>query len=142
MACPRCGTDCHCASDRSTEARISVLIDPDHYEPSEEMFSATLSSSMTAPVAATPAVAVQTAVAPDPEFYRPPDPEWRDEVTSRLTNYRARRRRSSRSHAQSSMQFDFDARVEAAAALHAEIAALPQLEPEQAKIINFPKAVP
>jgi uncharacterized RDD family membrane protein YckC len=115
------------------------LIDPDHYDPSEEIFSATL---------ATPAVetttAASTAVAPAETFYRPQDaePVWRAEVSSRVNNFRSRRRRPGAStHA--SMRFDFDAREAAAMPMaSAELRALPRLEPEVAKILAFPKAVP
>jgi uncharacterized RDD family membrane protein YckC len=138
MACPRCGTDCHCPPrDTSASAHIAVLIDPDHYDPSEEIFSATLST----PAKTEPAVAAAPA---DAQFYRAPDPEpqWRSEVTSRVSNFRSRRRRPGAS-AHASMRFDFDVR-EAASPLVAatELASLPRLEPEVAKIIAFPKALP
>lgn len=136
MACPRCGTDCHCTPrDTSAGAHIAVLIDPDHYDPSEEIFSATLS----APPKTEPAVA---AVSAEQQFYRAADadPQWRNEVTARVSNFRSRRRRPSAS-AHASMRFDFDAR-EAAPMAVAELASLPRLEPEVAKIIAFPKALP
>src|SRR3954453_2010618 len=103
MACPRCGTDCQCPPrDTSSGAHISVLIDPDHYDPSEEIFSATLSTP--------PAeIAASAAAAPAETFYRPQDaePVWRAEVSSRVNNFRSRRRRPGTSgHA--SMRFDFD----------------------------------
>src|SRR5436309_1718491 len=135
MACPRCGTDCHCSPrDTSSGAHISVLIDPDHYDPSEEIFSATLSTTPAA-VMATP------AAAPGETFYRPQEnePVWRAEVSSRVSNFRSRRRRPGAS-AHASMRFDFDAREGAVSP--AALASLPRLEPESAKIIAFPKALP
>jgi uncharacterized RDD family membrane protein YckC len=111
------------------------LIDPDHYDPSEEIFSATLST----PAQTEPAVASTQA---DPQFYRAsePEPQWRSEVSSRVSNFRSRRRRPTAS-AHASMRFDFDSR-EAAPITRAELSAMPRLEPEVAKIIAFPKAVP
>jgi len=117
------------------------LIDPDHYDPSEEIFSATLSSnpSENSPAAASP------ALAPADPFYRPQEaePVWRAEVSSRVNNFRSRRRRPGAS-AHASMRFDFDARESAgpSAMASAELRALPRLEPEIAKIIAFPKALP
>ena len=92
MACPRCGTDCHCPSrDHSSGAHIAVLIDPERYDPSEEMFSATLSTpAKSEPV---PTTAAET------QFYRaadPVEPQWRNEVTARVSNFRSRRRRPDR----------------------------------------------
>jgi uncharacterized RDD family membrane protein YckC len=117
------------------------LIDPDHYDPSEEIFSATLSSN---PSGTSSAVA-SPAVAPADPFYRPQEaePVWRAEVSSRVNNFRSRRRRPGAS-AHASMRFDFDARESAApsAMASAELRALPRLEPENAKIIAFPKALP
>lgn len=136
MACPRCGTDCHCPPrDTSAGAHIAVLIDPDHYDPSEEIFSATLSTQPQTQ----PAVASAQA---DPQFYRAADaePQWRSEVSSRVSSFRSRRRRPGAS-AHASMRFDFDSR-DAAPVTHAELSALPRLEPEIAKILAFPKMVP
>src|SRR3954467_1732638 len=136
MACPRCGTYYYCPPrDTSAGAHIAVLIDPDHYDPSEEIFSATLST----PPPTEPAVAVAQA---DPQFYRAtePEPQWRSEVSSRVSNFRSRRRRPTAS-AHASMRFDFDTR-DAAPVTHAELSTLPRLEPEVAKIIAFPKALP
>jgi len=113
------------------------LIDPDHYDPSEEIFSATLST----PAADTDA-AVSTA--PAETFYRPQDaePVWRAEVSSRVNNFRSRRRRPGTS-AHASMRFDFDTREAASMPMaSAELRALPRLEPEVGKIIAFPRAIP
>src|SRR5256885_14441726 len=141
MACPRCGTDCHCSPrDTSSGAHISVLIDPDHYDPSEEICSATLSA---APAAG--AVGATAAAVPAETFYRPQEaePVWRAEVSSRVSNFRSRRRRPGAS-AHASMRCDFDARENAAASAmaSAELRTLPRLEPEVGKIIAFPKAIP
>lgn len=128
----------------SSGAHITVLIDPDHYDPSEEIFSATLSTAT-----AEPAIAVAPAAAPAEPFYRPQEtePVWRAEVSSRVNNFRSRRRRpASGASAHASMRFDFDARDSMASpqavASAAELQALPRLEPEIAKIIAFPRAVP
>ena len=141
MACPRCGTDCHCPPrDALSGAHISVVIDPDRYDPSEEIFSATLSTPGTE---ADPAAS--SAAAPAETFYRPPDaePMWRAEVSSRVNNFRSRRRRPGAS-AHASMRFDFDARQGAAPSglATADLRALPRLQPEVGKIIAFPRAVP
>ena len=138
MACPRCGTDCHCPPrDTSAGAHIAVLIDPDHYDPSEEIFSATLST----PAKTEPAVPAAPA---DAQFYRASDadPQWRSEVSARVSNFRSRRRRPAAASAHASMRFDFDGREAAPHVSHAELSALPRIEPEVAKIIAFPKAAP
>jgi len=112
------------------------LIDPDHYDPSEEIFSATLSTQ----AQTDPAVAVAPQ---EPQFYRATDaePQWRNEVTARVSNFRSRRRRPAAT-AHATMRFDFDARDAAPAVSRAELSALPRIEPEVAKIIAFPKAIP
>src|SRR4051794_5843616 len=137
MACPRCGTDCHCPPrDTAAGAHIAVLIDPDHYDPSEEIFSATLSTQ----AQTEPAVA---AAPQEAKFYRATDadPQWRNEVTARVSNFRSRRRRPA-ANAHASLRFDFDARDAAPAVSRAELSALPRIEPEVAKIIAFPKPFP
>jgi uncharacterized RDD family membrane protein YckC len=137
MACPRCGTDCHCPPrDTSAGAHIAVLIDPDHYDPSEEIFSATLSTQ----AQPEPAVAASPQ---EPQFYRATEnePQWRNEVTARVSNFRSRRRRPAAT-AHASLRFDFDARDAAPAVSRAELSALLRIEPEVAKIIAFPKPVP
>ncbi|MFL6299239.1 MAG: RDD family protein [Terriglobales bacterium] len=113
-----------------------MLIDPDHYDPSEEIFSATLST----PAKTEPAVPAAPA---DAQFYRASDtePQWRNEVTARVSNFRSRRRGPAAS-AHASMRFDFDSREAAPQVSHAELSALPRIEPEVAKIIAFPKALP
>ncbi|MGH9581126.1 MAG: hypothetical protein ACRD2R_09035, partial [Terriglobales bacterium] len=45
MACPLCGEDCRCVpvpGGAESDAHVSVLIDPDQYDSSEENFSASL----------------------------------------------------------------------------------------------------
>ena len=66
---------------------------------------------------------------------------WRAEVSSRVSNFRSRRRRPGAS-AHASMRFDFDARESVPGMASAELRALPRLEPEVAKILAFPKALP
>ena len=120
MACPLCGELCRCSYAPRTGAedavsagdgRTSVLIDPDSYEPTEEQFAASVYEDEEPTVAAAPAEAESSASATtaaftttltgierlteDPEASRdlPSGDGWRDEVHSRLNNYRAKRRR-------------------------------------------------
>jgi uncharacterized RDD family membrane protein YckC len=111
------------------------LIDPDHYDPSEEIFSATLSTP------AQTEAAGPTAPAEAQTYRSDAQPQWRNEVTARVSNFRSRRRRPSAS-AHASMRFDFDTRESAPMLAATELASLPRLEPEIAKIIAFPKATP
>jgi uncharacterized RDD family membrane protein YckC len=126
MACPRCGTDCHCSPLAPVgEAHTTVFIDPDHYDPSEEQFAASFdvppggTSSAASPsdrtygrTSSTANVAVASALQAD-DFYRPQsapalvDDAWRSEVASRLNNFRARRRRPA--HVKQSMSLQFEA---------------------------------
>src|SRR5438477_4613842 len=43
MDCPLCGSECHCSRSQ-TDAHVSILIDPEHYDPSEELFAETVAS--------------------------------------------------------------------------------------------------
>jgi uncharacterized RDD family membrane protein YckC len=128
MTCPLCGDDCTCSfvADESPDARVAVLIDPEQDELSDERFSQTLDAPTPPPAArhATP----------------PPDPGmWRDEVATRLHNYRVRRQR----YVPGSLSLDF----EGIAQPEPEPEPPPpprQAAPEAPKIIEFPRpaAVP
>src|SRR5437868_1942003 len=119
MDCPLCGPDCRCSRSQK-DAHVSVLIDPDHYDPSEELFAETVapshSSSDDLETASRARLAqLHPARRPGPdlgakfaerelsaeeEFWRKPIPpeepaggeeEWRDEVASRVSHFRSRR---------------------------------------------------
>jgi uncharacterized RDD family membrane protein YckC len=100
MACPLCGDECHCSPLPEEESsHVSVLIDPEDFDASEQRFSASLerpaeAAGSNAPLREAP------AARPDPpppaatarDFYRPDD-TWRREVSSKVDAYRRRRRR-------------------------------------------------
>ena len=109
---------------------VVVLIDPEKYEASEEQFAASLSDmapasearSNPAPLAAiTPTErgfrdgkssgAMATAAIAIKESRPAESPEWKNEVSSRVSRYRSRRR--SRSEHSRSMALDFEALADA-----------------------------
>src|SRR4029079_19277377 len=47
MACPLCGEQCHCSATPADESHVSLLIDPESYEDSEQKFSATIAGDDT-----------------------------------------------------------------------------------------------
>ncbi|MGZ4834429.1 MAG: RDD family protein [Terriglobales bacterium] len=113
MACPLCGDPCTC----SHGGAASSLVDPEEYDVSEERFSASLeeASAERAPgVTATEryreAEPLRNLVGPAPEASLAVDEGtlWRDEVTSRVESYRARRRRPVRER---SLPLDFERAV-------------------------------
>lgn len=129
MACPFCGEVCHCsyvgpaAATRDAEAHTTIFIDPDALDPSEQQFAASLQDSDTSPelpTAAEPAVdaadwnLVGATARPAGDHalrarlletsYPDPAPLWREEISSRLETFRARRRRSPRER---SLSLDF-----------------------------------
>jgi uncharacterized RDD family membrane protein YckC len=80
-----------------------------------------------------PAPSAPTAVVSSPApFYRPDDSAWRQEVSSRVDNFRTRRR--GRYDPNSSLSLDFDTSLE----VEEPLQALPQLN-EAPKIIEFPR---
>ena len=178
MACPLCGELCHCsfapagsggsAAAPEKEAHTSVLIDPDAYDPSEEQFAASVLEIDDEPAATPGAVAEAPAAPARPTTLtgiervmqemssnsRPPagpDGEgWRDEVSSRLNNYRARRRRRG---TEGAMPLDFGAeespapsmasyRSAAVERVAARFAGQPEMataEEQEPNVIEFPK---
>jgi uncharacterized RDD family membrane protein YckC len=121
MSCPLCGKVCRCSSSdtrrnsrsafdptlessRSTDdLRASRLVDPEASDTSEEQFAASLAGGPSSGAAAreTTLTGIERIAqeigstaynASGPEFYRADD-TWRNEVSSRLHSYRARRRK-------------------------------------------------
>jgi len=92
------------------------------------------------------AATVVTAVASEaPDFYRPPEPPvWRDEVSSKVDAYRARRGRGRR-YDNSSLSLDFDSLAEPEAPVPARYAPVRleiiEKQPET-NVIVFPKPAP
>ncbi len=138
MACPLCGEVCHCASspggDASTfsaaESHVSVLIDPDAPDMSEEEFAASLDSSSTPPINVAAMIE-----GPPQSFYRPAeDPAWREEVASRVATHRARRRRKFDPESSLSLNFDRENNARAWADPGPQLVAAPET-----KVIEFPK---
>jgi len=130
MACPLCGDDCRCshaqlpvfsaaqsnedvvlpAALRGTgftaktfsshdQSPISVLIDPETKD-SEQQFAAGVGIENKADLGSLPESGFST---PLPDFYAANSAIWREEVASRVQNYRTRRRR--RKHPSLSLDF-------------------------------------
>lgn len=120
MSCPICGDNCRCAEPRTYVSRAVKLAEIDEYDPSEEQFasslagrddeqelsSGTLSSARQRSARELPDVEVPVAQA---DLHLTPvaalDESWRNEVSSRIQNYKARRRRSL---GDESMSFNFE----------------------------------
>jgi uncharacterized RDD family membrane protein YckC len=152
MACPLCGDECHCSPLPEEESsHVSVLIDPEDFDASEQRFSASLerpaeAAGSNAPLREAP------AARPDPpppaatarDFYRPDD-TWRREVSSKVDAYRRRRRRYDPN---ASLPLNFDATQPDVAPqspplpsfVRAQAAA--QALAEAPKIIEFPRPAP
>src|SRR5437660_8327799 len=121
MPCPVCAGECRCGRSDETlrpgaGEHVPVLIDPEDYEPSEERFAITLAS----PIHEEPALVIGLETAPQAEeaerllthelktattgksqsatalamreLRSSEPPEWKREVSSRVTHYRSRRR--------------------------------------------------
>src|SRR5687768_3258458 len=119
MTCPLCGDPCRCSYVPSSDgAHTSVLIDPDVADSSEQQFSASLEATNAFDGATLEEAmahhwdempAHREATAPPPSLSgpnHPGDESWRDEVVSRVNEYRTRRRRSGRP--MPSLAFDFE----------------------------------
>ena len=79
MACPLCGDLCTCSTAGDLSGgRTTVLIDPD---------SITTQTAVTTTAYSEPIVVNQAV----PEFYRPLDNAWRNEISSRVRAHRRRR---------------------------------------------------
>ncbi|MGI9103255.1 MAG: RDD family protein [Terriglobales bacterium] len=171
MACPYCGQRmCSCASERAPARAPSSLVDPDQFDCSEERFAASLEENaagesplqearngiedepwnLVSAVGSPPAAAA-AGQALEP-FYRMDDAAfWREEVASRVENYRARRRRPPRER---SLPLDFERAVHRqeaamAAALEANEPVVTEVAPDdpsadgpQSNIIVFPAPPP
>jgi len=140
MSCPICGDQCRCAEPRAYASRAIELAEIDGYDDSEEQFASSLAgreqrndprqeissgSLSTArqryerelPDVEIPVPMLVSQSAPPP----PDDESWRNEVSSRIENYKARRRRSL---GDESLSFNF----ESTAANHVFLR--PEHEPE------------
>jgi len=149
MACPLCGESCTCSyADRAPDAaasaaagsHVAVLIDPEHFQDSEQQFLASLDAPL------------ESTRLPDSQadFYRS-DSVWREEVASRVDAYRTRRGRR-RPDPTSLMSFDFDApentvRTDAAVAVadpawetSSTLATMPPPVVTEPKVIEFPRS--
>ena len=87
---------------------------------------------------------VEAAVSdPPPQFYRPPEPPvWRDEVSSKVDAYHAKRGRGRRYDPSSSLSLDFEPLPEAPLPRFAPVRLeVVQREPET-NLIEFPKPMP
>ncbi len=109
-------------------AHVAVLIDPESFDLSEERFAASLEPR--------PAAVNDTELRPPSDASDPAnDAIWRDEVSSRVDAYRARRGRPRR--AEASLSLDFEQEPAAATALEVP---RPQLHVVEApKVIEFPR---
>ena len=141
MACPLCGDQCHCALLPEEESsHVSVLIDPEDLDQSEQQFAASLEAPPAQARVANAPLNPPAAAARD--FYRPDD-TWRREVESKVNAYRARRRR--RYDPDSSLPLNFDATQPVVPAqgppmpsfVRAQAAA--QALAEAPKLIEFPR---
>ncbi|MBZ5648046.1 MAG: RDD family protein [Acidobacteriia bacterium] len=146
MACPLCGESCTCSyADRAPDAaassaagsHVAVLIDPEHFQDSEQQFLA----SLDAPPESTRLPDSQA------DFYRS-DSVWREEVASRVDAYRTRRGRR-RPDPSALLSFDFDraqpdlSAVVAAGATWQAPSAVIELPPPaiaEPKVIEFPRS--
>ena len=117
MSCPICGEHCRCAEPRTYASRNVSLVDVDAYDPSEEQFASSVMTGVASQdeeqiiASGTLASARERygSIAQAPQSDLPlltslmDSPvsqkqvvydEWRNEVTSRVESYKARRRRS------------------------------------------------
>lgn len=173
MACPLCGEQCRCSTPRVEDAHTSVLIDPESYVDSEQQFAASavpdaedaasthdlmaddeplgdLSFADTGTPAVTPQMQaaattlVTAATTEPPAFYRPAEPPvWRDEVSSKVDAYQAKRGRGRR-YDNSSLSLNFEplAEPEFALARYGAVRLEPVEKPPEAKVLEFPKPAP
>jgi uncharacterized RDD family membrane protein YckC len=106
MACPTCVGECCCASSDPSpgRARTSVLIDPETYDASEEQFASSLAERVTPVDVATE---LEAAARASRSQDAASGADWRNEVASRVTRYRARRGRR-RPERPRSLTFNFE----------------------------------
>jgi uncharacterized RDD family membrane protein YckC len=168
MACPLCGDQCHCSAD--ADAHTSVLIDPENLmDDSEAQFASSLEDAGVHDVLAeeeplgdilgsgTPIVTprlevpettlVEAATTEPPEFYRPSEPPvWRDEVSSKVDAYRAKRGRGGRRYdANASLSLNFETLEEPVAAPPVPARYAPvrlEMVAPETNVIEFPKPMP
>jgi uncharacterized RDD family membrane protein YckC len=126
MSCPVCLGVCRCgrsdaAENTAASEHVAVVIDPEHYGSSQEQFAAGLEHAANVDVTTALEAAARserlaqlrparrTIVLAEPRLgERTLEPgEWRREVTSRVTRYRARRR--PRAERPRSLGLNFDA---------------------------------
>ncbi|MBI2678055.1 MAG: RDD family protein [Candidatus Koribacter versatilis] len=165
---------------------MSVLIDPESYDDSEQQFASTLNaaaddtslvhdlmmggdddmplgdlslgstgtpivtpqlgvSQTMAPAAVTTTLIEAATTEPPPQFYRPPEPPvWRDEVTSRVDAYHAKRGRGRRyDAAASSLSLNFEPAPEAPPQQRYAAIRLETVEKvPDTNLIEFPRPMP
>src|SRR4051812_33615381 len=118
MSCPICGEHCRCAEPRAYTSRTVSLVEVDAYDPSEEQFASSVMTGVASQdeeqiiasgslasarerYGSISQAAPQHGLPLPTTFMDSPVPqkqvvydEWRNEVTSRVESYKARRRRS------------------------------------------------
>ena len=153
MSCPICGDHCRCAEPRTFVPRSTTLAEIDGYDASEEQFASSLAGregsahrSPILPEDATQELASGSLASARQRLVRelpdvpaeipqvdlpltdpPSDETWRQEVTSRIQNYKARRRRSL---GDESLSFNF----ESTAGNHVFLQ--PETEPESERPVS------
>jgi uncharacterized RDD family membrane protein YckC len=92
MACPHCGDHCTCSlAGDLPSGRTTVLIDPDDLTHENAPVTMAQSGDSPYPGIATNISASIAVGQSAPEFYRPLDSAWRNEVSSRVRAHRRRR---------------------------------------------------
>ncbi|MGZ4814145.1 MAG: RDD family protein [Terriglobales bacterium] len=145
MSCPICGDHCRCAEPRTYSSRSVELAETDSYDPSEEQFasslagresdceqelaSGSLASARLRFLHQVPEIASEPMES-DLRLTNPPGPEesWRQEVSSRIQNYKARRRRSL---GEQSLSFNFESTAGNHVFLKPEVEPEPEAAPYQ-----------
>ena len=150
MSCPICGTVCRCAEPRAYETSVT-LADPDPYDDTEEQFASSVAGLVQREPNEEEQELASGSLAAARERYRtlrPPmnepdlpsstafnqEPEaWRDEIHSRVQNYKARRRRGINDD---TLSFNF----ESTAGNHVFLR--PEHEPEPEPLYSEPEPAP
>lgn len=150
MSCPICGDHCRCAEPRTYVSRALELAEIDAYDPSEEQFASSLAgrdagdeqelSSGTLAAARERRAGQLPDIAADDlqsdlhlTTVNVPDESWREEVSSRIQSYKARRRRSM---VDQSLSFNF----ESTAGNHVFLR--PEVEPEPEPAVPYSEPDP
>lgn len=94
MACPLCGDRCTCSFATASELDAPISFADDL--PSIDLNSGELVGASVRTANSPARVTLTQTATAEPEYYRAaPQPEWKNEVASRLKAHRARRRRNS-----------------------------------------------